>query len=128
MGLFGPNKSLSDILGGDEPQEPPDVRPTYYSTGPGGIELDSSWRRFEFDFVARSVSVRSTDPNEPEPVLIAFDKPFGEPSRHIHIDVEELPFSMGGETPINTGIMWAKKSPQATSNPSVEVVAMHESP
>lgn len=105
-------------------QEPEDVAPTYYSTGPNGIDLDERWTKFSFGFVANSVAIRAADPDNVEPIVVSFEKPFDEPRHHIHLDEAELPFSMGGERPLGTGRMWAKRADEATGDAAVEIVAM----
>lgn len=98
----------------------PSVAERYFSTGPSGVEVTADeWRRFEFPWVAHSGSIRATDD-----ILVAFDKPHGEPSRHISMLAEELPFSLGSEAAVPSDRMWVKRGPDATTDPEVHIVAL----
>lgn len=90
-----------------------------FSSGPTPVTVTDEWRKFEFGFTADSVSIRSDDA-----LLLAFDRPFGFPNRHIHLADDELPFSLGGDTPVGSDVMWAKRSPEATSDPGVQIIAL----
>lgn len=120
--MFNFGEKVEEALGVGNP--PDEASPTYFSTGPNGITLDDEWREFKFGFVANSVAVRAEDPDNPQPLVISFEKPWDEPRHHIHLDAAELPFSMGGERPLGTGKMWAKKADDATNDALVELVAM----
>jgi hypothetical protein len=90
-----------------------------FSTGPNPVTVDNEWCKFEFGFTATSVSIRSDDA-----VRVSFDRPYGMPNRHIHLGADELPFSLGGETPVGSDVVWMRRADDASTDPGVEIIAL----
>lgn len=90
-----------------------------YSTGGGPISITENWRDFKLPFEAGTVSIRGE-----ADIDVAFEKPYDRPDRHISVSSEELPFTSGGDSPLNTDVVWVRRAGSATQDPSVQIVAI----
>jgi hypothetical protein len=113
MGLF----SFGDDDASPSTQEP--TGPKSFSAGPQPIDVGESWREFDLGFQAASIAVRGD-----QPLLVAVEKPYNRADRHIFLDTQDLPFSMGGDVPIGTDTVWVRTADSATSNASVQITAV----
>jgi hypothetical protein len=114
MGMFS--------FGEDDDTEPTTQQPgrgRSFSTGPDPVDVSSTWREFRLGFSATTVSIRSD-----QPILVSFDEPHGRPDQHIHVTTSELPFSIGGEAPVNMDTVWVKRADGATADAGVQIIAL----
>lgn len=111
----------------DDSTEPSDANTaTIFSSGPDPIELEPAgseeFDRFDFGQMAKTVNIRS-DNNEP--VEVALTSPYQKGDKAIiTVRPSDLPFSIGGQVPLNTSFMWARTAPAATNPAQVYVIAM----
>lgn len=103
----------------DPTQRQPNPASRQFTTGPNPVTISGDWRRFDFGFRANSVSVRSD-----APVVVAVARPYENPDRHITLTTDELPFSLGGDTPVNAKSIWVKRAPLADQDPNVQIIAL----
>lgn len=116
---------IDDIEGmvfGDETEsESEELNPgrEQFSTGAQPTRVDDEWREFEFGFTARSVSVR-TD-SDTSTLIVSFDRPWQNRQSHIRLRPQDLPFSIGGESPVAEQRIYIRA---ASGTADVEVLAI----
>lgn len=95
-----------------------------FSTGPDPllVEDSSEFTEIEFGFVAKVVSIRTTGD-----IVVAFSQRAATNGGHLKIrqnqDVEESPFSIGGEAGIDVSKIWIKKAETAETTPAIQLLA-----
>lgn len=106
-----------DSLGEDSDDTP--AGPTYFSSGGDPVTVTDEWRRFDFGFVASATSLRADGP-----VLVAFQRPYGRPDKHIPLDVDETPLTWGDDgDPVNSPSMWVRAADSASGTVDVHAEA-----
>ena len=101
----------------DEPN--PSNTARYFSTGPARLKVTGTdeFDRLDFGVFAATVNIRTTDD-----IVIAFASPQNE-GNQITIRSDESPFTIGGDTGIDSAFMWVKQADSAGSTPLIEVIA-----
>lgn len=95
----------------------------YFSTGKAGLSVPGSktgdsWEKLSLGISASTVNIRA-----PVGINIAFANPSVNSGRSIPLTAEELPFTIGGDTPINTDTIWVQLRKEQDKEATIHVIA-----